>query len=268
MKSNFVRSATPFFVAILFALGLVSCRETKKVKITPKKAVVEVTVGEKVQLEYSVTPAGSKVGFTSMDPAVATVDAEGLVSAVKVGSTKITIASLDGKAQATVAVVVKEAKEISIYPPKGSELPCLIFKPKDEKEKERMVAHEKACRRELVKEVAGLGFVPPKNRVGFANERGNNKLVMAALYGLPFKDNSFMNVALCKEPLDNPVEIKKYLLEWGFGEPSVVTKDGSKALQWKISAVGIGEIVANLIEHEVSVYKTNSMLLIRCYPNK
>lgn len=54
-------------------------------------------------------PSNSKVTFTSSDPAVATVDADGKVTGVAVGTATITVTSDDGKYSDTCTFTVQEA---------------------------------------------------------------------------------------------------------------------------------------------------------------
>ncbi len=54
-------------------------------------------------------PSNSKVTFTSSDPAIATVDADGKVTGVAVGTATITVTSEDGKYSDTCTFTVQEA---------------------------------------------------------------------------------------------------------------------------------------------------------------
>lgn len=61
------------------------------VKITLAASQYSVKVGATVQIEAVVTPAGTDVTYTSLDPTIASVDANGLVTGVKAGNTIVTL---------------------------------------------------------------------------------------------------------------------------------------------------------------------------------
>ncbi len=81
--------------------------------LTLNETVAEVTAGETLQLTATVLPENATdrtVTWTSSDPAVATVDATGLVTAVAAGTATITATTNDGGAfTATCAVTVNPA---------------------------------------------------------------------------------------------------------------------------------------------------------------
>jgi len=80
--------------------------------ITLSQTTVEVTAGETLQLTATVLPENATdrtVTWTSSDPAVATVDATGLVTAVAAGTATITATTNDGTGlTATCAVTVSQ----------------------------------------------------------------------------------------------------------------------------------------------------------------
>lgn len=95
---------------------------TCKVTVTPKEIPVEevafeeaevtVTEGESAKVSVSFTPAGATnkaVTYKSSDESVATVDAEGNVSALKPGKATITVTTEDGGKTATCEVTVEKA---------------------------------------------------------------------------------------------------------------------------------------------------------------
>lgn len=73
---------------------------------------LELTIGDTHQLQATVAPSNASykaVRFTSSDDAIATVDDEGLVTAVAAGNANITVESLmDGSKTAVCEVTVKE----------------------------------------------------------------------------------------------------------------------------------------------------------------
>ena len=93
-----------------------------KVTVTPKEVPVEevafaeatvtVTEGESAVVSVTFTPAGATnkaVTYKSSDESVATVDAEGNVSALKPGKATITVTTEDGGKTATCEVTVEKA---------------------------------------------------------------------------------------------------------------------------------------------------------------
>lgn len=81
--------------------------------VTVAPASVSVKVGASITLTKTITPsnADEKGGtWTSSNPAIATVDASGVVKGVATGSTKITFTTKDGSiVSSQVAVTVTAA---------------------------------------------------------------------------------------------------------------------------------------------------------------
>jgi len=82
------------------------------------KASVEtqkLTVGETVQVEYAIAPEDAtlpEVEFLSRNEEVASVDADGLVTAIARGSAEIVVRSADGNAQNTIKITVEQMPEL------------------------------------------------------------------------------------------------------------------------------------------------------------
>ena len=81
----------------------------KPVAIKAKAAETTVAVGTTAKDLFTVAPAGKKLAYKSSDDAVATVDANGVVTAAKAGEATITASSKYAEAPATVKVTVKTA---------------------------------------------------------------------------------------------------------------------------------------------------------------
>ena len=80
--------------------------------VTLNETAAELTAGETLQLTATVLPENATdrtVTWTSSDPAVATVDATGLVTAVAAGTATITATTSDGSALAATCQVTVEA---------------------------------------------------------------------------------------------------------------------------------------------------------------
>ena len=82
--------------------------------------------GETAQLEATITPEDavtSALHWTSSDESVATVDQNGLVTALKEGTVTITAASTDGSQVTASAQITVVPKDSSSQEPGGSETP-------------------------------------------------------------------------------------------------------------------------------------------------
>ena len=82
------------------------------------KTAATIYTGETLQLNATVTPANAtnkNITWTTSDEAVATVDAEGLVTAVGVGTATITATTEDGAKTATCLVTIPEGAYPNIY---------------------------------------------------------------------------------------------------------------------------------------------------------
>lgn len=80
--------------------------------IVVDQSEVIIEVGENFRLSYEVFPTTAYdrgVTFTSLDTKVATVDATGLITGKKAGTTYITVATVDGGYSKTITVKVKQA---------------------------------------------------------------------------------------------------------------------------------------------------------------
>lgn len=85
--------------------------------ITLDKTSAELEIGATLTLAATVTPDNATdkaVTWTSSDPTVATVDANGVVTAVKASATAVTITAKAGDKTATCAITVKEAPAAGI----------------------------------------------------------------------------------------------------------------------------------------------------------
>ncbi len=96
-------------------LFVASCKKDKFVEsVTLNKTTLELKVGKTATLTVTVSPADAvdkTVSWTSSDAGVATVDANGKVTAVKAGKATITVTTTDGNKTATCEVTVTTALE-------------------------------------------------------------------------------------------------------------------------------------------------------------
>ena len=94
--------------------GIVS---TKVQSVSLDRESAELETGETVTLVATISPAGAvnkNVSWSSSNEAVATVDADGKVTAVAAGTATITVTTEDGAKTATCAVTVSEPEELHI----------------------------------------------------------------------------------------------------------------------------------------------------------
>ena len=126
MSKNLIRHAALLVTAVLLSAGFWSCgKEDIPEPIPPTVAVTGVTldktsisllVGDSETLTATVTPADAenqKLTWSSDKPAVATVDDNGKVTAVKAGEATITVTTQDGGKTATCRVTVSD-QEIKV----------------------------------------------------------------------------------------------------------------------------------------------------------
>lgn len=126
MSKNLIRHAALLVAAVLLLAGFWSCgKEDIPEPIPPAVAVTGVTldktsvsllVGDSQTLTATVAPkdaANKKVSWKSDKPAVATVDDNGKVTAVKAGEATIIVTTQDGGKTATCRVTVSD-QEIKV----------------------------------------------------------------------------------------------------------------------------------------------------------
>jgi hypothetical protein len=120
MRKLIIRLATCFVVAILSSAVVISCKPdeeseggSKTVEVTGvsiSKTSLSLTEEDTETLTASVTPADATnktIRWSSSNTSVATVDANGKVTAVGAGTANITAASADGYKTASCSVTVK-----------------------------------------------------------------------------------------------------------------------------------------------------------------
>lgn len=93
------------------------------VTLTVKTPTLTIEKGKTAQIDYTVTPADTPVTFTSDKTDIATVDAQGVVTAVAAGSATITVAAAGQEAQVAVTVTDNGGGAVT----EGNELPLLMF---------------------------------------------------------------------------------------------------------------------------------------------
>lgn len=114
MKQNLLKISTIICAALVLAAG---CKKNKDVNVPVESVTVEAAVtideGTTKQLTATVLPenaADKTVKWKSDNTEVASVDQDGLVSAVKWGEATITVTTEDGGKMASCVVTVKKVK--------------------------------------------------------------------------------------------------------------------------------------------------------------
>lgn len=194
------------------------------VTLTVNKPTLTIEKGKTAQIDYTVTPANTRVTFVSDKTNIATVNATGLVTAVAAGSATITVAAAGQAAQ--VAVTVTESNGGGGTVTEGNELPLLKFDPQVSNGAlvdQQILAHEKKVGRtaQNITLWDGADGVKP----GFVNK---SLTITGAVYNLAAGNNSAI-LALSKETLANCPKTLAMLAEYGFTEliDKIDQNDGS-----------------------------------------
>ncbi|PYI54012.1 Ig-like domain-containing protein [Paenibacillus flagellatus] len=99
----------------LFAETFINVNPEPAVTLSDEKVIMS-TLYNKKQLSATVTPSGYKLKWSSLDPTIATVDQTGLVTALRPGTTTITVATEDGRGQDTCLIEITEPLQVqAIY---------------------------------------------------------------------------------------------------------------------------------------------------------
>lgn len=181
------------------------------VTLTVNKPTLTIEKGKTAQIDYTVTPANTRVTFVSDKTNIATVNATGLVTAVAVGSATITVAAAGQAAQ--VAVTVTAGNDGGGTVTEGNELPLLKFDPQVSNGAlvdQQILAHEKKVGRtaQNITLWDGADGVRP----GFVNK---SLTISGAVYNVAAGNNSAI-LALSKETLANCPKTLAMLAEYGF----------------------------------------------------
>ena len=126
MKNNLFKQAALLVAAVLLTTNFWSCSKDEDPEPTPpivsvtgvtlNKTSISIQVGGTETLTATVSPkdaANKKVTWKSDKPEIATVDANGKVTGVKVGSATVTVTTEEGGKTATCKITVSD-KEIKV----------------------------------------------------------------------------------------------------------------------------------------------------------
>lgn len=239
---------------LALAIGFSSCRDPKKnpdgkgteikiLNISPDN--MRLKVGETGKITASWAPnIAVKPEFTSEKPEVASVDAEGTVTAVAKGFTNIKVKV--GAKEKSCAVVVLDGTEVK----PENELPLIEFE-----NVEAIKKYEESLDRKFVEKGLKLytniisGFINPFLDV-----------VPAVAYGIQISSTKIINLAYCTESIDNCPKVLKMLEKSGF----VFEKKESKTDGTFYKGVYTKDpyITMELSEYKDTDLKTNTILWI------
>ncbi|MDY6122447.1 MAG: Ig-like domain-containing protein [Porphyromonas sp.] len=205
MKANIIS-----VLVVLLALGLTiggsSCKKKEESAVITLGSpnALSLVMGQSCQLQASVSPE-AQLSWASEDPTVAQVDANGLVTAVKSGATKI-------------SVTAPHAKEVSVsVSVKATELPVIHFLT-DLKDRRKgfddlIESHEQAVGRKYNKKLEYNAF---NKYPGFANTELST--ISAVIYCIAGKPESPI-MCFVKEEYDKAERCAQMLKDLGFEGP-------------------------------------------------
>lgn len=232
-----MKKLTVILTAALLLVGLGSCKKdpaATSLKLDPTS--VTLKVGETKQLTATVKPDKATVTYSSDNEKVATVDKNGLITAVAVG--KATISAKAGTLTRKCAVTVTDGQGGGVAT--QNELPLLKFDAElnrqgDVTDKE-VLDHEKKLNR--TPEVIDLGSVDGQDQKfpGFVNK---NLTIPGVLYGLSIGRERVI-IALSKESLADCPKTLEMLDKLGFKDiQDKQYKDGTPFKAGKMGDVSV-----------------------------
>lgn len=140
----------------------------KKIILTPPSA--ELKVGETGQYKVSFPKGtGGTVTFTTSDPAVATIDDDGVVTAVAVGEVTITVTAFNGK-KATASLLVRNGDSDPVIPdPDDDSLESDVSEYREDMTNAQKLEHVIYCAQSMLGKpyVYGSGYHLEDYKVGF-----------------------------------------------------------------------------------------------------
>ena len=180
------------------------------VTLTVKTPTLTIEKGKTAQIDYTVTPADTPVTFTSDKTDIATVDAQGVVTAVAAGSATITVAAAGQEAQVAVTVTDNGGGAVT----EGNELPLLMFEAETDDNgvvTQAVLDHEaKVGRTAQPFKIWDQGPFPG----GFVNK---DLTIVGAMYGLNFPSTKqYVIPAFSKETFADCPKTMAMLKEYGF----------------------------------------------------
>lgn len=215
----------------------VSDKTITEVKVEPTSVTLKATQTQKLNVTWTPADLPATPAFSSNKEAVATVNNEGVITAVAEGNAVITVTI--GQLTATCDVKVEKGSA----PAGESQLPLMKFKGPKDKE---IAAYEAKVGRVLKDNV----LVAPKQ--GFKTQAyvGKQDLIPVACYGLTMGDNLAI-VALSTESLADCARTLDMLQKIGFENAQVMEIQGQQVIAGssadeKITVIGSDEPVTGV----------------------
>lgn len=249
-----MKKLTVILTAALLLVGLGSCKKdpaATSLKLDPTS--VTLKVGETQQLTATVKPDKAAVTYSSDKPEVATVDKNGLITAVAVG--KATISATAGTLTRKCAVTVTDGKGGGVAT--QNELPLLKFDAKLDQQgnitDQAVLDHEKKLDR--TPEVIDLGAVDGQDQKfpGFVNK---NLTIPGVIYGLSIGRERVI-IALSKESVADCPKTLEMLDKLGFKD--IEDKQDKQGTPFKIGKKG--DVTVELSDSPVADLGTTLRIL-------
>lgn len=249
-----MKKLTVILTAALLLVGLGSCKKdpaATSLVLSPKE--VTLKVGETQQLTATVKPDKTAVTYSSDNEKVATVDKNGLITAVAVG--KATISAKAGTLTRKCAVTVTDGKGGGVAT--QNELPLLKFDAKLDQQgnitDQAVLDHEKKLDR--TPEVIDLGAVDGQDQKfpGFVNK---NLTIPGVIYGLRIGRERVI-IALSKESVADCPKTLEMLDKLGFKD--IEDKQDKQGTPFKIGKKG--DVTVELSDSPVADLGTTLRIL-------
>ncbi len=190
-------------------------KQAPAVKLVVETTTLSIKKGDNAQIKYTVTPTDTPVTFTSDKTNIATVDAQGLVTAVAAGNATIAVDAAGQ--QALVAVTVTEDNGGGNTPVEN-ELPLLKFVIEQDAKgvpvDAEVLKHEQAVGRTL--RPVNIGKAPDGRDLIFPGFSNTALTITGAVYGLSTQFGDKVVIAFSKESLAECPRTQAMLTEYGF----------------------------------------------------
>lgn len=227
------------------------------VKLEVETTALSIKKGGTAQIKYTVTPTDTPVTFTSDKTDIATVDAQGLVTAVAAGSATIAVDAAGQEALVAVTVTEDNGGGNTTV---ENELPLLKFVIEQDAQgvpvDAEVLKHEQAVGRTL--KPVNIGKGPDGGDLIFPGFSNTALTITAAVYGLSTQSGEKVVIAFSKESLAECPRTKAMLTDYGFdnlapskfqnGTPCMIgTKSDNSKIQVTIYDKPNSELQSTLI---------------------
>ncbi len=253
--------------------GIAHCTVTVSVisSITFRYPEVTVGVGRTQQLQYTVEPQETDISqliWSSSDPSVVSVDGDGIITALKLGTAQITLASEDGSISGSCTVTVSE--NIPVEGVTFSVTEFVFDSPDDVLVLTPVFTPESTTERELewMSSDPNVVTVNPETGEVLPVSNGTATVIAKSMYGdfsatctvtvnmnIPLKGISLstgsytfkgLGQTYLIRPVFDPVNASNQKIDWLSSDPSVATVSD----QGMVTAVKKGSATIKLITQE------------------